>query len=151
MAKTLSLDANLIVLLVVGLTNTSYIGMHKRLQAYRVEDFELLKKMIATAKEVVVTPNALSEASNLSRQILDPAKTNIAIVFREIVSRTREIYVQSIHASGRHEFLRLGLADNALLEIAKEDIVILSVDANLCIAAENSGYAAINFNHHRGL
>jgi hypothetical protein len=146
-AKVVALDANLLVLLIVGLTARRYISVHRRLRAYSLADFERLTALISVSAGVVVTPNVLSEASNLLRQISEPAKTEIAVAFREMIKRTQEIYVTSADAASRSEFLRLGLADSSLLEISKRNIVILSVDLDLYLAARAAGYDAFNFNH----
>ncbi len=149
MRKTIALDANLLVLLVVGFTERKYISVHKRLKEYSVADFELLAAMISESAGLAVTPNALSEASNLLRQINEPAKTQIANAFRALIKRMDEIYVTSVDASSRHEFLRIGLSDSALLEVSKKNIVVLSVDLDLYLAALAAGYEAVNFNHVR--
>jgi hypothetical protein len=149
MPKTIALDANLLVLFIVGLVEPKYISVHRRLKAYDVEDFRVLKSLIDAAAGIVVTPNALSEASNLLRYINEPAKTRIGIAFRNFIKDTQEIYVPSADASARREFLRLGLSDSALLEINKADIVLLSADLDLCLASDAAGYTAFNFNHIR--
>jgi hypothetical protein len=149
MRKTIALDANLLVLLVVGLTERKYISVHKRLKEYSVADFELLEAMISESAGLAVTPNALSEASNLLRQINEPAKTQIANAFRALIKRIDEIYVTSVDASSRREFLRIGLSDSALLEVSKKNIMVLSVDLELYLAALAAGYEAVNFNHVR--
>ena len=148
MRKIIALDTNLLVLLVVGLTAPRYISVHKKLNpTYGVADYQLLTGLIAASAGVVVTPNVLSEASNLLRQINEPAKTQIALAFREVISRTEEIYVTSADAASRKEFVRLGLSDSSLLEISKRNIVILSVDLDLYLAARAAGYDALNFNY----
>lgn len=151
MRKLIALDANLLVLLVVGLTKLEYIPMHRRLQQYSIDDFQLLKRAISESAGIVVTPNALSEASNLFRQVRDPAKTKLMLAFRFFVERTEELYIRSIDACSRSEFLRHGLADNALLEVAKNDVVMLSTDGSLCDDSNDAGYSAINFNVLREL
>jgi hypothetical protein len=150
MPKTVALDTNLLVLLVVGLTNRNYIPVHGRLRAYTVADFDLLNELIGASAGVVVTPNTLTEASDLLRQkIREPARSEIAGVFQALIQKLHERYVSSVAASTREEFLRIGLADSALLEMGKEDVVILSADLDLCVAAEMAGYTAVNFNHER--
>jgi hypothetical protein len=149
MRKTVALDANLLVLLAAGLAGVRYIAMHRRLQEYTQADYELLTHLIAASAGVVVTPNALSEASNFLRQIKEPARSEIGAVFRALIQKTDEIYIVSEDACVRGEFLRLGLADAALLEVAKRNIVILSVDLDLYLSALNAGYEAVNFNHVR--
>ena len=54
MRKTIALDANLLVLLVVGLTKLKDIEAHKRLKAYGVDDFRLLEELISNALVVCV-------------------------------------------------------------------------------------------------
>ena len=150
MRKSIVLDANLLVLFVVGLTDPAYVDKHKRLRAYDLLALHLLEEyIIASSKEVLVTPHALSEASNHLRQIAEPARSHIGRTFQKFIERSKEIYVKSATASSRAEFLDLGLSDSALMEVAKEDVVIVSVDLDLCIAAEIAGYSALNFNHVR--
>jgi hypothetical protein len=110
MRKTIALDANLLVLLVVGLTQQSYIATHKRLKGFTISDFKLLTRLIAASAGIATTPNALSEASNLLRQTREPARSKILQGFRLLIQKTKEFYVPSADACSRDEFLRLGLS-----------------------------------------
>jgi hypothetical protein len=98
---------------------------------------------------MVVTPNTLSEASNLLRQINEPARSQISLVFNALIRKHEEIYIRSSDASSRQEFAYLGLSDSALLEASKKDVLILSVDHKLCVAAAVANYPVLNFNHLR--
>lgn len=147
MTKIVSLDANLLVLLIVGLTDERYVAKHRRLQAFSVDDYKLLRATIARFDEMIVTPNALTEASNLLRYIEEPARSNIGTRFRAFIEITREVFITSKDASAREEFIRLGVSDSALLEIASKDICVLSTDVELWLAALRSGYNAANFTH----
>ena len=64
MAKSVVLDANLLVLLVAGYTDKSLIERHKNLSAYDADGFDLLVETLADYSHVILTPNALTEASN---------------------------------------------------------------------------------------
>ena len=149
MINAVILDTNLLVLLVVGLTNINYIAAHKRLSSFTIDDYHLLTATLSSAETLVVTPNTLSEASNLLRYIAEPAKSEIHAVFRTFILNYEERYLKSGDASSRQEFVRLGLTDSALLEVSKNDVLLLSVDLDLCIAAEIAQYKFINFNHLR--
>jgi hypothetical protein len=46
-------------------------------------------------------------------------------------------------------FCVLVYRDSAMLEMGKQNLVILSTDNNLCLAAQRAGYEAENFNHQR--
>ena len=146
----LLIDTNLLVLFVVGTAAKEYIARHKKLTAFTVEDYDRLVKIIARASEVLVTPNTLTETSNLAAYINEPARSKVLAVLRTvIVSDSQERYVPSSVAAERKEFVRLGLADAALLEIAANDVTLLTTDFDLYNTALKKGAQALNFNHLR--
>jgi hypothetical protein len=147
------LDTQLLVLYVVGLASPRYIRQHKRLKdVYTEADFDLLAGMLAQASRVILTVNVFTEASNLlSSYINEPARTRIMEKFRQLILIGGEQYVPSESAAGRPEFVRLGLADAALLEADDPSRILLTADFPLYDAALRSGRRAENFNHHRGL
>jgi len=98
-----------------------------------------------------VTPNTLSEVSNLLDRIMEPAKTEIYTAFKAMIGRVHECYIKSSEASERVEFLRLGLSDSVLLELSREQAVVLTVDIGIYLAALKQGYEVLNFNHCRDL
>ena len=149
---TIILDANLLVLLIVGMASTDYISKHKRLSSYTVDDYDILAGMISAA-DILVTPNTLTEASNLAKQISDPARTKIYELFRGLVNftSTSECFVESRSAVARKEFTRLGLTDAGLLTINREHHILLTADFDLYQTARAVGLNAENFNHYRNL
>lgn len=58
-------DANLLTLLVVGSLEPELITKHRRLQGYFREDFDILVGLLENVDKTFVTPNTLTEASNL--------------------------------------------------------------------------------------
>ena len=150
MPSALFIDANLIVLLVVGLVGRDLIARHKRTKTFAVEDYDRLSRAISRVGELRVTPNTLTEASNLLGQHGEPQRSRLLLKLRALIERSPETVVASEDAARRDEFPRLGLADAALLEIVSADAPLLTVDLDLYIAALASGEeAAINFNHWR--
>ena len=51
------IDTNLLVLLVVGITERSLIQKHKRTRNFEVEDFDLLTGVLSNFDEIIVTPH----------------------------------------------------------------------------------------------
>ena len=147
--KAFVLDANLLVLLVVGLASPEHIAIHKRLGEYSKVDFDLLTQLLADASRIVVTPNTLTEAVNLSAHIAEPVRSRILLVFRDWLERTQEIYVESARAMQHPAYSRLGLTDCVLLETAAQDLTIITADVGLYVEAGRQGRQAINFNHYR--
>ena len=67
-------DANLLVLLVAGSVDRRIIAKHRRLREFTEEDYEALMEFVGQANAVLVTPNTLTEASNLLAQHEDPER-----------------------------------------------------------------------------
>jgi hypothetical protein len=65
------------------------------------------------------------------------------------VADTTEIYMPSVQASRRNEFLRLGLTDAVVLGSAAEADTIVTADLDLYLEAARQDRKAINFNHYR--
>jgi hypothetical protein len=152
------LDANLLVLLIVGLTDVNAIRHHKRLGKYSPAAYQLLAERLNRASEIIVTPNILTETSNLLSRGPEPLRTMIMSTLRSLVAGAgagtvdrvaSEQFVPSQKAAARTEFLRLGLSDTATLEIAQGSAVLLTDDLDLYLAALNSGRQAENFTYLR--
>lgn len=147
-SSRLLIDANLLVLLVVGMTARRLVSKHKRLREFSEDDYDLLTALISAVDEVVVTPNTLTEASNLLKQHRDPERSRFLDGLKAVIKGGREITVPSADASDNPAFRRLGLADAAILEIVSKDTKLLTVDLDLWKAASSRGSnAAENFWH----
>lgn len=147
------IDTQLLVLLVVGETDKALISKHGRTKAYRVEDYERLVRLInETNHQVFVTPNTLTEASNLLAQDRreEPDRSHIFGVLQALIERTQEEVVESKTAARNRNFKRLGLTDAVLLEAvsASNPLVTTDLDLYLAASAKESG-AAYNFTHYR--
>jgi hypothetical protein len=147
------LDSNLLLLLVVGLASRDYIKKHKRLSSFIDEDFTLLVNMLNQYSGIIVTPNTLTETSNLVGHAADPVRGNVYRVFHKLVDAPgyEECFVATKEAIARTEFVRLGLTDATLLCLAAESYTLLTADFDLYWAAVNCGLKSENFNHYRNL
>jgi len=147
-------DANLLLLLVVGSADRRYIAIHKRLSGYTEADFELLVEAISLFSDIVLVPHVLAEVSSLSRQVQDPARSRIQEKFRDLVEMSGEVTVSSVDGVHREEFLALGLTDAVMLHLcgaidAALGLTLLTNDARLAVQAEMLGYDVLNFSHLR--
>ena len=146
------LDANLFVLLVVGSVGRDLIEKHRRLRGYTAEDYDILIGLINRVERVYVTPNTLTETSNLLAQHRDPERTRFFDRLRFIIHESEEIVIASAEASSNSAFNRLGLTDAALLEAVTPDTPLVTVDFKLYLAANARGQeVALNFTHLRNL
>ena len=146
------LDANLLVLLVVGSESRDLISKHRRLEDYTVEDYDILFDLLEGADQLFVTPNTLTETSNLVGQHGEPERSRLMRRLQFIIHESREIVVASVDAASNSQFERLGLTDAALLDAVTSDTPLLTVDLDLYLAALEAGEErAVNFTHYRNL
>jgi predicted nucleic acid-binding protein len=94
-----------------------------------------------------LTPNTLTEASNLLRQIGDPDRSRVTLMLGHLIRGHEERYIVSKHAAAEKTFGRLGLTDAAILVVAREYGSLLSADNALYLAAFTEGIEAFNFAH----
>ncbi len=147
---TVALDSNLLLLYVVGSASRHYIAAHKRLRAYSVTDYDLLVEQLGFVSTLLVTPNTLTETSNLIDHIGEPARSRIYEYFCKLLTlaEVKETYVPSERAAALADLPRLGLTDCTLLSLCAQGIPLLTVDIHLFLAASRQG-KAVNFNHLR--
>ena len=147
MSSSLLIDANLLVLWAVGAVSPAHISRHKRLNAYVESDYRVLSDFMAGYDRIAVTPNAMSEASNLVRQIGEPLRGEVTMILARIAETSKEFYVPSSTAVARNEYRYLGLTDAAILEV--KDVHLLTDDLDLFVASSSQGKTCFNFTHLR--
>ena len=144
MVREAFVDANLLVLLVVGAVDRNLISTNKRTSNFTPEDYDRLLALVEQVR-VFVTPNTLTEASNL----LKP-HTRFATKLRTLIEGSTETSVNSADAARTSAFPRLGLTDAALLEVITPERPLVTVDLKLYAAAVAGGRErAFNFTHFR--
>jgi hypothetical protein len=111
------LDTNLLILLVVGRTDLAYLASHKRTRQFDPVDHRVVEALVAAYDGLATSPHVLAEASNLLRQIGNPARDRIQATFRHVVSLCDERAMSGEEACGREEFVALGLTDAAILAL----------------------------------
>jgi hypothetical protein len=148
--KVMAIDANLLLLLVVGRTSREFVGRHKRLKGYSATDFDLLVAVLAGAGPLVTTPHTLTEVSNLAGfGVFEPLRTKISETLGSFIADLDERNCPSREVVAVPEFNRLGLSDCAWLRILGADTELLTSDLDLYLAALGRGLSATNFSHLR--
>lgn len=143
-------DTNLLLLFVVGSEDRSLISRHRRLREYTLDDYDRLVALLEEAGQVLVTPNTLTETSNLLGQHREPELSLLFARLRTVIEESNEVTISSVAAASNPQFLRLGLTDAALIEVATSDTPLLTMDFDLYLAALDKGpYSAVNFSFLR--
>ena len=144
---SLLIDSNLLVLLVVGETDRNLVRRHRRLTMFREGDFERLLEFIGEAEAVCVTPNTLTETSNLLPYGVQSQRFELFRTLQQMIEeRFVEVVVPSDSAARRSEFAVLGLTDAVLLELLSSERRLLTIDVDLYLmAASLEPNAVISF------
>jgi rRNA-processing protein FCF1 len=147
----LLVDTNLLLLYIVGSLNPEKIGRHKRTDKFTIEDYKLFLELVQRlgSQKIVVTPNILTEVSNLLGQTDEQTRKSLMILLSSIVPVFEELTVSSADAVRIPEFTRLGLTDSTILYLSEEGMVFLTDDLHLYLALQRRGVEVINFNHVR--
>ena len=146
------LDANLLVLLIVGTVDKRRIANHHRLNGFSASDFDVLRDFLVGARTIIVTPNILTEASNLVGNPKNPSHRSYFEGLQAIVLHTEsltEIYVPSVQVLRQPAFRYLGLTDAGILELADRKAIVLSCDNRLVAECLLAGLQATTFDRLR--
>lgn len=150
--KGVLLDANLVVLLVVGETNRKFIPHFRAAanQGFTEADFDLLQQLLVRARLLLTTPGILAEVSNHLDKQHDAARQPVLETFQHLV-RTAwdERHVPGKELVQRPGFLRYGLTDMSMDQLAESGVLVITVDGGLDSHLRKSGKAVINLNHLR--
>lgn len=146
------LDTNLLILLVAGNFDIAKTRNHKKLQIFHLpDDHDTLLLLLEEAQEIVVTPNTLTEASNLLRLIGAPLRWELTRHLGILIQEQTEIYVPGVDVCREPEFVSLGLTDALLLHLAAQRVEgerrrLITTDFDLYIAALERDLDVVNFN-----
>ena len=131
--KGVLVDANLLLLLVVGNIDVSLIPRFKRTRTFVVEDHALLSRLLDFFSRIVTTPNILTEVSNLGSQLKDDRRPVFASSLQSTIDVLDEQYIQSHEVAETREFSRFGLTDAGILRLAKR-VAVCQTGNRLCTA-----------------
>jgi hypothetical protein len=147
--RILLIDTNLLLVLVVGAYDRGQIERFKRTRAYTADDYDLLLRFIGGFGELVVTPNVLTEVSNLAGQLAEPLRSRVLAALSLLAVQVQERYFPSRDAAREPDFTRLGLADVSILLTAREPVAVLTDDLPLYLRLAAQDTYVVNFNHLR--
>jgi hypothetical protein len=146
--KAIALDANLLLLLVIGTATGKVVG--KRLKSFTEDDLGLLLDCIAPCDKLVTTPNVWTEVSNLwDFGIEGEWLRSIPQTMALMIKMYTEVSIPSAQVADDPDFVGLGLADCAWLKILDQETTLLTVDVPLFEIALSRGLKAVNFTHLR--
>jgi hypothetical protein len=148
-SKGILIDTDLLLLLFIGRVSLEFIQQFKRTATYTAADYQMLLRLIDQFETVVVTPNILTEVSNLANGLHGNRLRDFFHVFKESLSILSEEFISSSVAAFQPGFDIYGLADIGIGAIAKNKYLVLTDDLRFADFAGRNGIDVINFNHLR--
>ncbi|MGI9104680.1 MAG: PIN domain-containing protein [Pyrinomonadaceae bacterium] len=148
-SKGVLIDTNLLLLYFVGMYDPQRIPRFKRTMIFATEDFFTLLGFFNYFSKIVTTPNILTEVNSLTNQLPDKIKIAFYPKFADHLAVLDEHYMESSKISSTPHFLKLGLTDSGILNLAQGQYLVLTDDFRLAGQLEKQGIDVINFNHIR--
>lgn len=144
------LDANLLVLYVIGSHDRRLISTVKATRQFDERDFEFVANLVAFFDRLVTTPHVLTEVNGLSNTGL-PGRHRWGFLqtFQNRIDEMLETHTEATDLASHPAFRRLGLTDAAILSLAMTGPLTVSTDLDLCVALESQGLDVVNYNHIR--
>lgn len=149
--KGVLVDTNLLLVFLVGLYDPQRIPRFKRTMTFTVEDFYTLHGFFNYFEKVITTPNILTEVNSLANQLPEELKSTFYPHFAQQVELLGEHYTESAKLSSTPHFIKLGLTDSGIMDLAKDSYLVLTDDFRLVGNLEKQRIDVINFNHIRTL
>lgn len=144
--KIVILDTNILLVYLVGCIDLRLISSFKRTSSrFCEDDFEVLNQIFSKFKKFITTPNILTEVSNLGGQLNGDYKIKFFEILSRFIEQTPEQYVKSSDIAIDIDFIKFGITDRGILELSKDDYLIITDDFKLSAKCSNS----LNYNHLR--
>ena len=149
--KSLLIDTNLLLLLLIGSLDPSLIQKEKITanQGFDEADFNQLRNFAVKFQKLVTTPHILTEVSNHADKIKGASHGKFFQRFMSLIETLDERSEASKILAKTDTFERFGLTDTAIRHLAKENILVLTVDFPLAGYLQKKGLKVINFNNVR--
>ena len=147
--KRILIDTNILLLLIVGSSNRKRISQFKRTEQFIPEDYDLLIKLIDLFPKIITTPNILTEVNSLTNQIGEPERSKCFSIFAQLISEIEEVALSSQEIVKNNGFIKFGLTDCGIIELSKNQYLVLTDDFKLFNYLQKLGIDSINFNHLR--
>jgi hypothetical protein len=139
--KDVLLDANLLVVFLIGLTRSSLFGK-KPVSEYNISDFEILRAISRICRSCLTTPYLIAETSNLVSKASDFYAEECREKLGEILHFWVEEYSPGqalFNTQNQKVSIQFGVADASIMELARRGATVLTADYPLAslLASEN--------------
>lgn len=147
--KGILIDTNILLLYFVGTVNRERITRFNRTQQFVPEDYDLLLEILRYFSEIITTPNILTEVNSLANQLGESERSQCFTIFAQEITVLTESYAESKVIATNQRFVKFGLTDCGIINLAKDRYLVLTDDLKLATYLLSEGIDTINFNNIR--
>jgi rRNA-processing protein FCF1 len=144
------IDTNLFLLFLVGIYDEKQISSFSKINKYTVEDFEVLLRILDSfPNKIYITPHILTEVCNIAGNYNTRRNYELFKLIEKLVINYNEEALGSaklINNDGK-AFYKFGLADSSIINLAKQNTLIITDDAGLYHMISSQNLPAINFTY----
>jgi hypothetical protein len=154
--RSVLLDSNLLLVLLIGSFDPKLFDRFKRVSDYTTEDYDLLVRLLGSFRILLTTPHIFTEVSNLANSLPERVKLDWFQSFAALLgSQTntpglRERWMSAETLAAMPEFSAFGITDAALSTLASEALIITE-DRRLSGRLKQQGTPVLNFGDLRKL
>lgn len=145
--KGVFIDSELLIFCIVCKTDIRLLGKTKITKQYNENDYILISEFIAAFNNKITSPHILTETSDL----LGENNNFHATLQEEYINSVVEKNILSVEIAKSESFLRLGLADSAIIEISRDSYLVLTDDNDLYGYLSTKGIDAVKFSYLKQL
>lgn len=146
------MDTNLLLLFYVGGYDRNLVERFPRTaDRFVASDFDTLNGLLASFDKVATTPHILTETSNLLGQLGGHARTGCFEMLAQSIPELHEDYTPGAELSRKPTFVKLGITDTSIIEVAAAPYLVLTDDFRLYNYLADREIDVLNFNNLRAL
>ena len=148
--KSVLLDTNLLLVLLMGAFDPHLLGSFKRVSGYRQGDYDLLVRFLRSFTVLLTTPHILTEVSNLAGHLPDGIKSDwfrsfgLFLQSQSAVPALVESWTPAGELAATPHFSAFGIADAGISALSNGALVVTE-DHRLSGVLRKRGVTALNF------
>ncbi len=146
--KGLIIDTNLLLLFLVGSYDENQILSFNRLKKFSKEDFYLIDKFVTLfSDKILITPHIITEICNLSDSLNKNKNYGFFKFLETQIEKYKEenLFSITLIKNDNAAFYKFGLADSGIIDLAKQNSLVVTDDLALYHMIIERGFDALNF------
>lgn len=143
------IDTNLLLLFLIGIFDIKLVEKARKIRKYSLEDFHKLISIVDYfGNSITLTPNILTEVCNHSENLNQETDFKFFKNLEQLLLKYSEHHEPSSTIISKNQtcFYKLGLTDSTILNLARQNTLVITDDLPLYHFLTSQNFDAINYN-----